>query len=148
MASVENQRDSVPLVLIGEAPSGRTHLSVSCAQELQQSRRVSTEAGTVHSYGIGLCRALQAAGLEVVEAEQPKKAQRRGRGKSDPIDAHLAALTVLRMPADRKVLPRNDGDREALRILLVARNEISTTRTAQINRLRALLLLGDDADRV
>jgi len=28
-------------------PWGRTHLSVSCAQELQQSRRVSTEAGTV-----------------------------------------------------------------------------------------------------
>src|SRR5664279_1025899 len=48
MASVENQRDSVPLVLIGEAPSGRTHLSVSCAQELQQSRQVPTEAGTVH----------------------------------------------------------------------------------------------------
>jgi transposase len=100
------------------------------------------------SYGVGLCRALQAAGLEVVEAEQPKAAARRGRGKSDPIDAHLAALTVLRMPMDRKVLPRNDGDREALRILLIARNEISTTRTAQINRLRALLLLGDDADRV
>src|SRR5664279_5151520 len=49
MASVENQRDSVPLVLIGEAPSGRTHLSVSCAQELQQSRPVSTEAGTVQT---------------------------------------------------------------------------------------------------
>ena len=49
MASVENQRDSVPLVLIGEAPSDRTHLSVSCAQELQQSRQVSTEAGTVHA---------------------------------------------------------------------------------------------------
>ena len=99
------------------------------------------------SYGVGLCRAVQAAGLDVVEAAQPTKADRRGRGKSDPIDAHLAALTVLRMPTDRKVVPRNDGDREALRILLVARNEISTTRTAQINRLRALLLTGDDADR-
>jgi len=99
------------------------------------------------SYGIGLCRALQAAGLEVVEAEQPKKAQRRGRGKSDPIDAHLAALTVLRMPADRKVLPRNDGDREALRILLGARREATTIKTKQTNRLRALLLTGDDDDR-
>jgi len=99
------------------------------------------------SYGVGLCRAVQTAGLQVVEVEQPKKGQRRGRGKSDPIDAHLAALTVLRMPADRKALPRSDGDREAMRILLVARNEISTTRTAQINRLRALLLLGDDEDR-
>jgi len=99
------------------------------------------------SYGVGLCRALQAAGLEVVEVEQPRKADRRGRGKSDPIDAQLAALAALRMPADRKVLPRTDGDREALRILLAARNEISPARTRQINQLRALLLTGDDADR-
>ena len=51
------------------------------------------------------------------------------------------------MPADRKVLPRSDGDREALRILLGARREMTTTKTQQINRLRALLLTGDDADR-
>ena len=100
------------------------------------------------SYGVGLCRALQAAGLEVVEAEQPTKGQRRGRGKSDPIDAHLAALTVLRMPVDRKVVPRNDGDREALRILLGARREATTIKTKQTNRLRALLLTGEDDDRV
>jgi transposase len=99
------------------------------------------------SYGVGLCRALQAAGLVVVEVEQPRKADRRGRGKSDPIDAHLAALAALRMPSDRKVLPRTDGDREALRILLAARNEMSPARTRQINQLRALLLTGDDADR-
>jgi len=99
------------------------------------------------SYGVGLSRALQVAGLQVVEVEQPSKADRRGRGKSDPIDAHHAAMRVLRMPLDRKALPRSDGDREAMRILLIARNEISTTRTGQINRLRALLLLGDDDDR-
>jgi transposase len=43
------------------------------------------------SYGIGLSRAVQAAGLPVVEVERPRRAERR-RGKSDPIDAHLAAL--------------------------------------------------------
>jgi len=100
------------------------------------------------SYGVGLSRALQVAGLEVVEVEQPSKTERRGRGKSDPIDAHHAALQVLRMPLDRKMLPRSDGDREAMRILLIARNEISTIRTGQINRLRALLLTGDDDDRL
>jgi len=42
---------------------------------------------------------------------------------------------------------RADGDREALRILLVARQEITQARTAQIGRLRALLLTGDDTDR-
>jgi transposase len=100
------------------------------------------------SYGVGLCRALQTAGLEVIEVEQPGKSDRRGRGKSDPIDAHHAAMQALVLPVDRKALPRSDGDREAMRILLIARNEISTTRTGQINRLRALLLLGDDDDRV
>jgi transposase len=51
------------------------------------------------------------------------------------------------MPADRLPTPRADGDREALRILLAARRDLTLTKTAQINRLRALLLGGDDTDR-
>jgi transposase len=98
-------------------------------------------------YGIGLARALAAAGLLVIECEQPIRKQRRGKGKSDPIDAHLAVLAALRLNASRLAVPRADGDREALRILLVARQEITVTRTAQANRLRALLLTGDDTDR-
>jgi transposase len=98
------------------------------------------------SYGIGLARAVQAAGLVVVEVERPKRADRR-RGKSDPIDARLAALHTLRLDAERLPTPRADGDREAMRILLSARHELATTRTRQINRLRALLLTGDDPDR-
>src|SRR3954464_2033075 len=43
--------------------------------------------------------------------------------------------------------PRADGDREALRILLCARQELTTSSTAQTNRLRALLRDGDDTDR-
>jgi transposase len=99
------------------------------------------------SYGIGLARALRAAGLAVVEVERPKRETRRGRGKSDPIDAHLAVLAVLRMPTDRLPTPRADGDREALRILLTARAEMTDTQTRQINQLRALLLTGHDTDR-
>ena len=99
------------------------------------------------SYGIGLARALAAAGLLVIECEQPSRKQRRGKGKSDPIDAHLAVLAALRLDTGRLPVPRADGDREALRILLVARQEITAASTAQANRLRALLLAGDDADR-
>ena len=73
--------------------------------------------------------------------------RRRGRGKSDPIDAHLAVLAALRLDVARMPAPRADGDREALRILLVARQEITEASTAQASRLRALLLAGDDADR-
>ena len=91
--------------------------------------------------------AAAAAGLIVLECEQPRRNTRRGKGKSDPIDAHLAVLTALRLNADRLPTPRADGDREALRILLSARQEMTTATTAQTNRLRALLLGGDDTDR-
>ena len=93
-----------------------------------------------------LARAVSAAGLLVVECEQPNRKARRGKGQADPIDAHLAVLTALRLDADRLPRPCGDGDREALRILLSARQEL-TTSTAQVNRLRALLLGGEDTDR-
>lgn len=48
------------------------------------------------SYGVGLARVLTGAGLTIVEVECPRRQTRR-RGKSDPIDARLAALQVLRM---------------------------------------------------
>jgi transposase len=109
-------------------------------------RLVVSIEGT-RSYGVGLTRAVIAAGLIVVECEQPNRTARRGKGKSDPIDAHLAVLAALRLDADRLPTPRADGDREALRILLSARGELTTVTTGQINRLRALLLAGDDVDR-
>jgi transposase len=99
------------------------------------------------SYGAGLARAAAAAGLTVIECEQPTRQARRGNGKSDPIDAHLAVLTALRLDVSKLPTPRADGDREALRILLCARQELTTTATGQTNRLRALLRDGDDSDR-
>jgi transposase len=109
--------------------------------------RLAISIEGTRSYGVGLARAAAAAGLVVLECEQPHRKTRRGRGKSDPIDAHLAVLTALRLDADQLPTPRADGDREALRILLGARQELTTTSTAQTNRLRALLLGGDDTDR-
>ena len=102
--------------------------------------RVAVSIEGTRSYGAGLARAVTAAGLLVIECEQPHRKQRRGKGKSDPIDAHLAVLIALRLDADRLPTPRADGDREALRILLGARHELTTTSTGQTNRLRALLL--------
>jgi transposase len=109
--------------------------------------RVAVSVEGSRSYGIGLARALATAGLLVLECEQPSRRQRRGKGKSDPIDAHLAVLAALRLDAGQLPVPRAGGDREALRILLIARQEITEARTAQIGRLRALLLSGDDTDR-
>ena len=109
--------------------------------------RLALSIEGTRSYGVGLARAANAASLLVVECEQPHRKARRGRGKSAPIDAHVAVLAALRLDADRLPTPRADGDREALRILLTARQELTTSSTAQTNRLRALLLAGDDTDR-
>jgi transposase len=99
------------------------------------------------SYGIGLARALVRLGLPVLELERPARAQRRGRGKSDPIDAALGVRTALGLDADALPTPRADGDREALRILLIARAEMTGDKTAKTNRLIALLRTGHDSDR-
>jgi transposase len=115
------------------------------AEHAPGPRLVVALEGT-RSYGVGLARAAAAAGLTVMEVQRPRRVARRA-GKSDPIDAHQAALAALGTPADRLPTPRADGEREALRILLGARAELTATKTGQVNRLRALLLGGDDTDR-
>lgn len=110
------------------------------------SARLAVSIEGTRSYGLGVARAVSAAGLLVIEAEQPTRKDRRGRGKSDPIDAHLAVTYALALEVDRLPTPRADGDRDALRILLDARHDLTTTATAQTNRLRALLRDGDDTD--
>jgi transposase len=136
----------IAVTTISNDSSGYAELLAWIVDHAPGPRLVVSIEGT-RSYGVGLARAAAAAGLIVLECEQPHRNTRRGKGKSDPIDAHLAVLTALRLNADRLPTPRADGDREALRILLGARQELTTTSTAQTNRLRALLLAGDDTDR-
>ena len=131
---------------IGNDSGGFAQLLAAIA-EVAPGPRVAVSIEGSRSYGIGLARTLAAAGLLVIECEQPSRKQRHGKGKSDPIDAHLAVLAALRLDANRLPVLRADGDREALRILLVARQEITVTSTGQASRLRALLLAGDDTDR-
>ena len=136
----------IATITISNDSSGFTELLAWIVDHAPGPRLAVSIEGT-RSYGIGLARAVAAAGLTVIECEQPNRKARRGRGKSDPIDAHLAVLFALRCDADRVATPRADGDREALRILLVARADLTTGYTAQMCRLRALLLGGDDTDR-
>ena len=127
--------------------SGYAQLLAWILEHAPGPRIVVSIEGT-RSYGIGLARAVTTAGLLVLECEQPHRKTRRGKGKSDPIDAHLAVLSALRLDTNQLPIPRADGDREALRILLGARHELTVTSTAQINRLRALLRdAHDDTDR-
>ncbi|HEV2450983.1 MAG TPA: hypothetical protein VGS62_03555 [Streptosporangiaceae bacterium] len=41
----------------------------------------------------------------MIECEQPTRKTRRGKGKSGPIDAHLAVLTALQLDAAKLPAP-------------------------------------------
>lgn len=99
------------------------------------------------SYGAGVTAALGAAGIEVTEA-RPVGRHRDRAGKSDVIDAELAARSVLGVERQRIPVPRQSSEREDLRILLAARRILDQQRTANRNALTALLRtvdLGIDA---
>lgn len=103
----------------------------------------------VGSYGARLARECQDAGYRVVESFPTPSRERRGRGKSDEIDAELIARSVLGVDVDKLRDPRQDtGVRAALRVLIGARDLLNTDRTRSINALTALLRtvdLGVDA---
>lgn len=94
------------------------------------------------SHGLGLTRYLQAHGQLVTEAGRPERASKRPGGKPDPADAARAARDAL--AAGRLAQPRSDGNREALRILLAARAQATTARTAAASTLKALILGSPD----
>jgi transposase len=96
------------------------------------------------SYGAGLARFLAKAGVEVFECERPRRAERR-RGKSDLIDAALAARRLL--AGERLSLPRGGGRREELRLLLLERRGAMQARNAALNQLDAVLVTAPDQIR-
>jgi transposase len=77
--------------------------------------------GTGH-YGLGLARYLTAEGEQVAEIDSAKHVGKRRAGKSDPIDAVRAAKELLARPRAGQI--RGDGDREALRLLMVDRDNV------------------------
>ena len=85
--------------------------------------------GTRH-YGLGLARHLASAGEQVAEIDCSRHVGKRRAGKSDPIDAVRAARELLARPAPAQM--RADGDREALRLLMIDRdNAVQSAKTAR-----------------
>src|SRR5918912_507097 len=116
--------------------------------------RWATQLGEVHtigmegtgSYEAGLSRWLRARGFMVVEVERPKRQGRYGRGKSDPIDAELAARAVQAGTALGQ--PKaGSGMVEMIRALSVARRSALNARTQAANQLRALLVTAPEPVR-
>lgn len=89
------------------------------------------------SYGAILGDVLEEAGYRVVEAPTPRR--ERGRGKTDALDAVLAARSSLVMPVTMLRDRRAGETHTALRVLTVARDHLNIERTRCINALTALL---------
>jgi transposase len=85
--------------------------------------------GTRH-YGLGLARHLAREGQQVAEIDSSRHVGKRRAGKSDAIDAVRAARELLARP--RPAQMRCDGDREALRLLMLDRdNAVASAKTAR-----------------
>jgi transposase len=96
------------------------------------------------SYGTGLARVATAAGLVVIEVNAPDRAERRRRGKSDPLDAYAAARAVA---TGRASTPVKGEQIAGIRALLVARRSAVKAATATINQIRQLLITAPDPVR-
>jgi transposase len=98
------------------------------------------------SYGAALSRYLRAQGVMVFEVNQPDKATRRRRGKTDTIDAEAAARAVItgRATASAKA---GDGPVEMLRLFKLAKTSATKSRAQAINQLKAVLVATDPALR-
>src|SRR5260370_40397872 len=79
------------------------------------------------SYGGGLLRFMQQAGIAVLEVTTPDKQDRRRRGKNDDLDAQNAAHAAF--AGQRTVTPRSrDGMIKSLRFLMASRKTAGAAR--------------------
>ena len=91
------------------------------------------------SFGAGLSRFLRSEGARVFEVDRPKRRDQYRSGKSDPIDAELAARAVLAGTATGR--PKDaDGEVEMIRTLRVTRRSAVKARAQAVNQLKNLLI--------
>jgi transposase len=98
------------------------------------------------SYGAGLLRFMQQAGVEVLEVTTPDKHDRRRRGKNDDIDAQNAAHAAF--VGKRTVTPRSrDGMVESLRVLKACRKTAVTARRIALQMIHNTIVCAPDGLR-
>jgi transposase len=120
-----------------EASGGGYARALALADKEAPGARAWAIEGT-GSYGAGLARYLAEHGERVLEVGRHRREPRRGRAKSDALDAIRAARGVL--GETKLASPRAGGAREALRALVTTREGAIATRRAGLNQLRALIV--------
>jgi transposase len=103
--------------------------------------RVGVEA--TGTYGAGLLRYLQHAGVTVLEVTAPDKADRRKRGKDDTLDAENAAHAAF--AGTRTVTPKSrDGMTESLRVLKACRKTAVAARRVALQMIHNTIVCAPD----
>jgi transposase len=111
------------------------------AEQHAAGRRAWAIEGT-GSYGAGVARYLAGRGETVLELSRTPRAERRLRGKDDELDAVRTARAAL--ASQTLALPRVGEQREALRLLLVARRSAVDVRREALTQLRAVIVTAPD----
>jgi transposase len=96
-------------------------------------------AESTGSFAAGLTRHLVAGGMRVLEVNQPHAHTRRRRGKTDAIDAEMAARHALSL-AYVAHLKQTTGIVESIRQLRVARDSAVKSRSAAMVQLGGLIV--------
>lgn len=95
------------------------------------------------TYGAGLLRYLQQAGITVLEVTAQDRSDRRRRGKDDTIDAENAAHAAF--AGVRTVTPKTrDGMIEALRVLKVCRKTAIAARRVALQLIQNTIVSAPD----
>src|SRR5437773_2737416 len=90
------------------------------------------------SYGAGLASFLAAAEEVVFEGDRPQRRKPGAAGKSDQLDAIKVAREAL--GREHHAVPRQRGNREAIRVLLSTREGVVTASRQALNQLYALVV--------
>src|SRR5919206_3535697 len=107
-------------------------------------QRVGVES--TGSYGAGLLRFLQQAGITVLEVTTPDRQDRRRRGKNDDFDAQNAAHAAF--AGIRTVTPKSrDGMIEALRVLSACRKTAVAARRVALQVIHNTIVCAPDGLR-
>lgn len=113
---------------------------LKCARKWGTVRRAGVE-GT-GSYGASLSRYLLAQGVDVFDVNRMDRADRRRRGKSDPLDAQNAARSVLSGRACARA-KTGDGPVQIASMYRLTKASAVKARTQAINQLKAVLVTAD-----
>src|SRR5271168_3411218 len=104
-------------------------------------QRVGVES--TGSYGAGLLRFMQQAGIAVLEVTTPDRQDRRRRGKNDDLDAQNAAHAAF--AGKRTVTPRSrDGMIESLRVLKACRKTAVAARRVALQVIQNTIVCAPD----